>query len=124
MTGNHEDLAKRLDEQEAMLKSQQEAINELMAMLTQIVADKAKSQETDSPFRQESSRRGKASSSRPHTSKGKGKVVDDAASDQEAHSLESSSNEGRETENEQNLQSAKMEELEARLKAIANRSKF
>ncbi|ONK77795.1 uncharacterized protein A4U43_C02F10740 [Asparagus officinalis] len=124
MAEHSEDLSKRLDEQEAMLKSQQEAINELMAMLTQIVADKAKSQETDSPLRQESSRRGKASSSRPHTSKGKGKVVDDAASDQEAHSLESSSDEGRETENEQNLQSAKMEELEARLKAIANRSEL
>ena len=51
-------------------------------------------------------------------------MVDDTASDQEAHNLESSSDEGRETENEQNLQSAKMEELEARLNAISNRSEL
>ena len=55
MTKSHEDLARRLDEQEAMLKSQQEVINELMALLNQLITDKAKSQKTDSPPRQESS---------------------------------------------------------------------
>ena len=44
--------------------------------------------------------------------------------DQETHHVESSSEEEKEAENEQNPQLAKMKELEARLNVITNRSEL
>ena len=55
MAKNSKDLSKRVAEQDVMLKSQQKTLNELLDLLTQLVAGKAKSQKTDSPPRQESS---------------------------------------------------------------------
>ncbi|ONK61137.1 uncharacterized protein A4U43_C08F26620 [Asparagus officinalis] len=106
MAGNPEDLAKREDEHHVMLQAQQETLLQMKDMLAQLLAEKGQ----------------KPESSRRTMSKGKQKAQEH--SDREAHNLESSFENDKEIERELHHQSAKVDELEARLNAIANRSEL
>nr|ABD63158.1 hypothetical protein 20.t00010 [Asparagus officinalis] len=105
-TGNHEDITKRVDEHHVMLQAQQETLLQLKDMLAQLLAEKGQ----------------KPESSRRTTSKGKQKATEH--SDRETHHLGSSSEGEREMEKELHPQSTKVDELKARLNAIANRSEL